>query len=431
MKKFNIKTLMILVMVLLLSVNTVFANGSEEPNTKATGMAIGDRINVPDINIITSGDVTFQDEDGNVVANPTPDSKLRVQFDWAFEMGKGYDWNLVQAGDFYQFQLPKDFVVPQVFTGSLSEYGDFHIAKDGLVTLTFNDNVNSNSIIKGKVEFDVSLNATEMGDLGRKEIELPFADNKVLEFTLQPNTKQDQIEKQGKVDTTHNTKSIVWDVNINKSYETLTGVVVTDDIPKSVVLEKVEVFPLHLNADGSYKYHGEALSPDLYTVGDGNSISFKDTIHEAYTIRYHTKVKEEEKLPNGGTVTIVNKASMVSDTTSSIGTSASVDAEYGQLIKKSKRDYFPEQQIVEWEVRYNFGAKEILNGELVDVFSSNLEYIDGSIEIKNIKNQTVNLKTTVTPQAGGLNIKFDDVVNQELIITYKTKVKDGVVIKGG
>ncbi|OCN05455.1 hypothetical protein A4S06_08895 [Erysipelotrichaceae bacterium MTC7] len=257
MKKLRITTLILVIMSLFLSVSNVFAETSSNANSDDEPKEIGERIGNSDINILDTSLIVFTDDSGAIIENPTINAKVNIRFDWSFENSESI---LIQEGDYFTFQLPNDFKINTEMSGSLGEYGIFIIDTQGNVKFTFNDAVSQNSNVHGFIEFSARLNEETIGDPGEKVIELPISENSEFKFNVTPTIKDTTIDKTGDFDKELNPGYITWEVKINKAYETLNDVVVTDDIPEGLILEEIEIVPLNLNHDGSFKSYGDKLS---------------------------------------------------------------------------------------------------------------------------------------------------------------------------
>ena len=425
MKKFRLSILLLLVMSLFLSASNVFAETSGNTITEDGPKEIGERIGIPGINILDTSSIVFTDDSGAVIENPDINSKVNIRFNWSFENSEAI---LIQDGDYFTFKLPEDFKINTEMSGNLGEYGVFTIDTQGNVNFTFNEMVNQNSNVHGYIEFSARLNEEIVGDPGEKVIELPISENSEFRFNVTPTIKDTSIDKTGSFDKELNPGYITWEVKINKAYETLNDVVVTDVIPTGLTLEEIEVVPLNLNHDGSFKSYGDKLTTIMYVV-NGSEVRFNTSINQPYAIRYITKIDDSIKPNDGGEVEFKNFATMTSNENEEITTDSTIFAKYGKLLTKTKPSYNANEQSFTWTVEYNYGEKTIVNPLLVDIFDEDLEYVEGSLVITNSKNQKVEYDYTLTNSPKNkLDIQFNEAVSEALKISYKTKVKAGRLV---
>lgn len=420
-------TALLVIFVVLITSTSLIAQETNLPEI-ATGKDIRERLGNPDINLLDTGEIIFKNDKGEVIAKPDLNSKLQVNFDWSLENKEAI---LVEAGDYFTFKLPETFRINYDFTGPLGEYGNFFVDANGYVTIVFNKNVCDSSNVHGYVNFEVKLNEEVIGQPGHKEILLPVKDASNIEFDLVPKVIDRSIEKNGTIDRDLNPESASWDVVINKGYETLPNVVVTDYLPEELELEEIIVYPVQLDNDGNYQKdisYGEPLSKDAYST-DGAIVSFNDTINSPYAIRFVTKIKEESKLSKGGTLTLTNNAMMTYEGGEEYPASDTIHAIFGRKLEKLAPKYNANEQSFVWNVKYNYGAEVLTNPLLTDTFDDRLVYEEGSIRIKNKENQPVSYDyTVVNSPSNVLDIQFNENVEEPIIIEYKTKVKEGVLI---
>ena len=92
-------------------------------------------------------------------------------------------------------------------------------------------------------------------------------------------------------------------MDINKSLDSIGGVVVKDTLPPGLSLESVKVYPVAVDLDGNVtSVNPTPVDPSEYTVDENGNVSFKNPINSAYRIVYETAINESVKPQNGGTV---------------------------------------------------------------------------------------------------------------------------------
>ena len=448
----KVKSFLRKVFVVFITVS-VFLSTTQLPVKAAGEMNIVERLGItdPTFSIIDTFDIKFIDDSGNeIVGDPTINTKARITINWSIldeyvYLGRPSDTSpYIKAGDFYTFTLPDTFKILNQLSGSLSEYGSFVINPDRTVQMTFNDEVEKQGDINGIITFDARLDEAKITQPGEYEVLTPINGGGTFTLNVDPINKETGISK--KVYATEarsdgkNPKSITWEVQINKAYEDLSNVVVTDVLPvtpnDSLELSGIEVYLLNLNNDGTFNsYSASPLSPGTdYTVV-GSQVNLGD-INQPYAIRYKTNIKDSFKPDGGGTITIVNNAEMSATNTTLLTASASFSAIYGRLLEKTRTGYNPVTQTFTWNVRYNDGEKALVTPLVTDVFSANMEYVDGTtpISIVDLAGNTLVLGTDYTfvstPADNKIEIQFIGTLNKAVDIKYNTKIKDSVIISG-
>lgn len=426
MNKTKFTMILLLVLSIVLSGSDVLANTEGKKSDAEASISIGERLGIDNLNILESGEIKFLDESGNVVENPDIDSKVEVYFDWSLV---GLDTTKIKPGDYFEFLIPDTFEVNNTMSGLLGDYGTFIINPDRSVRLIFNENVATESEILGHVLLRVRFNEEILESPGKIEIKLPVKGEQDFEFNIKPKNVSTNVDKSGRAEPALNPKYITWDISINKAYEKLDGAVVVDTLPKGLTAESVEVIPLNLNHDGSFKSLGDPIADSLYDFV-GSRVRFKETIEQPFLIRLKTKIEDEVKPDDGGELSFINQVSFRDGEEHKNIAEATVITSYGKLLVKENPSYDAGNQVFTWNVKFNYGEKVIKNPELTDVFHEDLEYIIDSLIIRDINGTEIkNIDYTVHRDASNkIRISFNQEIDQALQISYKTKVKDGKLI---
>ena len=174
-------------------------------------------------------------------------------------------------------------------------------------------------------------------------IELPIIENSEFKFNITNTIKDTTIDKTGNFDKELKPGYITWEVKINKAYETLNDVVVTDDVHEGLIIEEIETVPLNLNHDGSFKSYCDKLSESEYTTDD-SIVRFNRSINQPYAIHYITKIDDSVKLNDGGEVEFKKYAKMISNENEETITDSTICAKYGKLLPKTKPSYNANEQ---------------------------------------------------------------------------------------
>ena len=388
--------------------------------------------------ILTGVQIKYYDKDGQEVTTPTVDDKVR--FDIGFAIPEDVREQM-KGGDYYSFELPENIIIENNTTINLVDengvkYGEALVGKDGVVTLTFTDEVTKSSDITGSLNFSGSFDKNKINGPGDTIIKFPNEENIPEQVvTIKPKA-QSAIEKNGQFDREMNPEKITWNVDINKSLDTIDGVVVKDTLPPGLSLESVQVYAVAVDLDGNVtSVDPTPVDPSAYTVDENGNVSFKNPIDSAYRIVYETAINESVKPQNGGTVKFTNNATLSADDLKDITTSSTVDAKYGKILEKNRTGYDSANQIFSWEIKYNYNETKIPQNHAVvtDKIGDGMDYVDGSLVLNkivfNADGSTATAGVLVEGQdytlektADGFKVVFLNDVDYAVQMTYKTQV---------
>ncbi len=396
--------------------------------------------------ILTGVQIKYYDKDGQEVTTPTVDDKVR--FDIGFAIPEDVREQM-KGGDYYSFELPENIIIENNTTINLVDengvkYGEALVGKDGVVTLTFTDEVTKSSDITGSLNFSGSFDKNKINGPGDTIIKFPNEENIPEQVvTIKPKA-QSAIEKNGQFDREMNPEKITWNVDINKSLDTIDGVVVKDTLPPGLSLESVQVYAVAVDLDGHVtSVDPTPVDPSAYTVDENGNVSFKNPIDSAYRIVYETAINESVKPQNGGTVKFTNNATLSADDLKDITTSSTVDAKYGKILEKNRTGYDSANQIFSWEIKYNYNETKIPQNHAVvtDKIGDGMDYVDGSLVLNkivfNADGSTATAGVLVEGQdytlektADGFKVVFLNDVDYAVQMTYKTQVS-GILDENG
>ncbi len=396
--------------------------------------------------ILTGVQIKYYGKDGQEVTTPTVDDKVR--FDIGFAIPEDVREQM-KGGDYYSFELPENIIIENNTTINLVDengvkYGEALVGKDGVVTLTFTDEVTKSSDITGSLNFSGSFDKNKINGPGDTIIKFPNEENIPEQVvTIKPKV-QSAIEKNGQFDREMNPEKITWNVDINKSLDTIDGVVVKDTLPPGLSLESVQVYAVAVDLDGNVtSVDPTPVDPSAYTVDENGNVSFKNPIDSAYRIVYETAINESVKPQNGGTVKFTNNATLSADDLKDITTSSTVDAKYGKILEKNRTGYDSANQIFSWEIKYNYNETKIPQNHAVvtDKIGDGMDYVDGSLVLNkivfNADGSTATAGVLVEGQdytlektADGFKVVFLNDVDYAVQMTYKTQVS-GILDENG
>lgn len=388
-------------------------------------------------NILTG--VTLTDKDGKPFDEDNPantDDPANINFTWAIPEDLGATIN---AGDTYEFDLSSIFKMHNEVSGALGDYGTFTVDTNGHVVMTFNDQVKENSNVHGTLFVNTEFDEKEITGPVDQTITFPVnSDSPIVTVHFKPDVEK-TIEKKGSFDRGQNPSKVTWTVDVNKELAGVTDAKVTENWPSGINFNSVKVYKLDVDVQGNVTQGDELTSG--YSVDSNGNVTFDGTIQSAYRLVYQTTIDNSVKPDDGGTVNFDNVATFSGKDFPGIDAEASVTANYGKTVEKSKTSYDGDSQTFGWQINYNFGEKEIAQKDatITDNFNSaDLQLVDG------LNVQKVDSFDGTTPKLGdnlkegtdytlektstGFTIHFNDKVTSAYVITYQTKVKDDVVI---
>ncbi len=325
---------------------------------------------------------------------PHTNSNVRIYLDWALDNSWG-----VQDGDYYIYQVPPFFSVHNTVSGGLFDnvsninYGTFHLANDGKLTITFNSNA-ENKDVTGKIFLETSFNQMVITkeDTIRTGIEDEFGD----EILIIIGFKEGSIQKTGALDGNNNIK---WVIKINSDLDLVTNAVLIDTIPAGLNFEDWYLSP------SGYK------TADLDLLDDGRKvliITWDKIDKKEIELRYYTSILN----PSIGTFT--NSAKFFGENILPAYTHATVNVDAATLDKKLL-SYDAANGKMNWQIQYYANTTNASLTDQLWTTSSNkgTHYlISGSV-----KAYTVDVQGNETSY-GGFNL-----INEEMVDGHVVKFK--------
>lgn len=391
--------------------------------------------------IVNGADVVYTDKDGNVLTSPIPaDANVTIHYDWSIPEEIR---NQIKAGDYFTFQLPDEVKINGPQSGSLKgpdgvEYATYTVDESGKVTITFTENVTKEVDINGEFNFETTFDTTHVDGPGDHQITFPTEDNiPPIDVTVKPATDT-SIAKDGHFDRTPNPSSVEWTVDFNQGMNELSNPEITEHWPAGITYKSVKVYKLVMNLDGTVKEVGQELDPSQYTVDANGNVKILGDTSDAYRVVYETDIDDSAIPADGGDVSFTNRATLSDDNDpDGIDAKDTVTSEYGKMVEKDQTNYDPNSQEFSWEINYNYGEKEIEQGQAIitDSLSSNMDLVDGSVHIYNItfgpNGEEIKGAELTTPgdyilepnpNGPGFVVKFTHDIDGAYKIEYKSKV---------
>ncbi|MCY8422737.1 Ig-like domain-containing protein [Bacillus inaquosorum] len=389
--------------------------------------------------------VTLTDENGKPYDKGNradTNSPVKISIDWAIpdDLGK-----TINAGDKYEFDLPKEFIMHNDILNlplgaGDTTYGTFSIDTNGHVVMTFNGEVKESSNVKGTLVINTQFNEKKITGSTTQKIPFPVnSDTPETTVYFKPNVSK-TIDKSGVLDKGINPGKVTWTVDVNKKLDQVKNAKLTESLPEGLTYRSVKVYELNVNIDGSVKKGNEVSSG--YSVDSKGNVSFDGTIDSAYRLVYETDIDNGAKPSEGGNLTLTNKAAFSGDNLEPISAEATVAAKYGKMIAKSSTGYDGESQTFSWALSYNYGEKQIdqSKASIKDSFGTgDLHLVKDSLKVipitfgQNGSEQAgMPLKEgedyTLIDNGSGFEVKFNKTITSAYKITYQTKVNSGVII---
>ena len=421
----------------------------EVPAVSEGPMNIKDRLGITS-EIITDYSIKF---DGLTPDDPEffpkLDSKVDIRIEWSLhEIEPDVDDKDIKPRDYYEFKMPTYFKFTEMMNGTLDNnlpldhpdyilYATYTVSVDGDLRIEFTEEVQVHDDVEGELRIEGKLDETLIKVTGEIVIEFPYIEGADITINLKPNNDGKAIEKSGRLNKHKNATEITWDVIINKSYDSLSDVVVEDLLPSHLTLSQIKIYELSYPITGSSQntpiYSETSLDQSAYTT-DGTKVSFNSSINKPYAIRYVTKIDEDIINGTEEYASFTNKATITSKDKGTISTESTIWTSYGKYLAKSGW-YNKYDDLINWTITFN--GREVIqnNPVLEDVFGENLVYKDGSIKIKTQSGTELLERTDFTfvptNDKTGFKLEFLKDINEELQITYETEFKEGIIHGNG
>ena len=377
-------------------------------------------------NIITG--VTLTQADGSELPNPMPHPSkevldLKIGYTFEFPNDHGYT-----AGSTYTFTLPDVFKIHNKSGGDLKngsgvQFGTFEVFEDGTVVMTFNEEIEKGSEIKGSLNIWTEIKEDLTGSTNQV-VKFPINDGTTIDFPISftPNVTQ-SIDKRGTPDKTYNANTITWEIDFNKDLKEIQNAQLQDPMPENqeFVAGSIKIYELDVQLDGSVKVGEEVTS----SYGTAFPLNF-GTSNKAYRVVFQSKITDGE-----GT-TYPNKATLTGDNIKDVPATASVGVKRGQPLEKRSTSYDSSTQTITWEIKYNYNEKTIsqVDAKLIDTLGVNQKLKDGTMTVEKVTidpNTGAEISTEVvhnyivTPSGDTFTLQFNEEINNAYKITYQTE----------
>ena len=383
--------------------------------------------------------VTLKDVNGNIIDatinlgnNVGLDEAVSIHFEWSTK-----NHNVLE-GDTFTVQIPDTFKIYNEVNGQLyiaSEgvsAGTFHVSKNGLLTIVFNDYVNNHPEVSGDLIISTHFNKEVIIENNVNAIIFNINNSMKKEIKVQftPDNTSENITKTHSV-SAYNPTEITWEVRVNKRLDLLKDVEIEDvfSAGQEFIPYSLEIYKLHVNLDGTDETTTEKYTNYTLDMLSDHSflLGFNDEINDAYVIRYKTKITDlsQTKFTNTATLNVNGKIFPSVDD--------SVTIKRGALLHKNAMSYNQETKEVTWKVQVNFREANLGKIELNDLLSTGQTLVSDSIIVREVTinesgHATVGNQITsyILEETGqGFSLVFEDTTTAKAYeITYKTIVTD-------
>lgn len=326
------------------------------------------------------------------------------------------------------YKLPNGITITQEQSGSVKdpnnldkELGTYHISKNGLIIIEYNNNFNVKDKYLGTVNVTGKMSLTGSDESG--EIHFPGSGTTItVEKEHEQNDSDISVKKEAQVAL--DKKSINYKVTVSTKKGTSDVVKIEDGMWASNVNAQYYMNSFHLvkmNANGG----SEVISnPNVVKDPYNNKVKIENLpklqAGEFYELRYKVKLTDTEY--SNGEATVNNNASATSGNKDSSNHGVSTHVS-NQMINKTG---YVEQGNIHWTVTFNEDGRDIKNYVFTDTLPG--EYVDGTFklvdETNNYKEISTNDLLTYDAHTKKLSINFsklpNDRKNHKFKLEYST-----------
>ncbi|WP_337104003.1 collagen binding domain-containing protein [Paenibacillus sp. YIM B09110] len=405
---------------------------------QANALAIADNI----ITSITLSDVLTQNVIAIIdqaVSEASEDiqvelgQRLNIEYTYKLDASKGF-----QDGDTYEFQLPSELVVytplndKPLDDGDGGTVGTFDVDLNGKVTMTFNENI-VGSDVEGSLSFWTFFSKASVNNKTEVPVEFSIGDEVIIH--IKPNVSK-STTKDGSTDKAINAQNISWSIDVNKTLKKVTNAKISDVIPTGLTFTNdgtLTLEKLDIDTDGVAS-NPVLVDPTQYNVTapaapDNELVIELGDIHSAYRVTYSTSIDSTHT----NTPSFTNNVNFTGDNINPTSATKKIDNKRGELLKKTSTGYSETTQLVDWQIKYNFGENTIDPASITDLFDNKHKLVGGSINVYEVPDPNTGAKGSLVPaddytaaahNAAGKNgfiITFDSEISSAYIIEYQTE----------
>ena len=401
--------------------------------------------------------IVITNESGVSITEIPVEQGARVQIDMKWHLEGGHPY---QAGSTFSFQLPQQFeLAAPIPSGGQDEpdlaggVGTFRISADGLVTFTFNEEINDGAAVNNGT-FHVWREFKRSNSSESTKQELKFLVEEETLYTIPVHFKVNgaPMTKIATSNKTMNPTEMSWVIDFNKAEQTITNAILHDELPHELTVENLKIYKLNVSLNGNVTEGEEVTASYTPSSTTGNfEISFGN-ISDAYRVKYTTPITDTSisSYTNKGTVTGTSEGSEL------MKAQATVQVKFSEPLEKLADGYDAKTQSMGWKVKYNFNERFFSQGDagIEDHFDTeNYELLENSFVVNKVSIASNGAGTNPQPMvkgedyqvvktATGFKLNFTKDITEAYEIKYKTKsiprvydeavtVKNEVTMHGG
>lgn len=353
--------------------------------------------------------------------------KLNIEYGYKLDAGHAY-----QAGDTFEFQLPPELVmyaaIPdgKLKDGDDGEVGTFVASTNGKVTMTFNESIVDSEVV-GSLSFWTYFSKASVNNKTEVPIQFNIGDGFTLH--IKPNVSL-STTKDGKTDKAINAQNITWTIEVNKALKKVTNAKISDIIPTGLAFTDgtLKLEKLDIDTDGVAS-NPVTVDPADYSVtlpvdpANELAISLGD-INSAYRLTYSTDINSTHI----NTQSFTNTVNFTGDNISPTSASKKVDNKRGELLKKSSTGYNESTQLIDWQIKYNFGENTIIPASITDLFDDKHK-LAGLFSVYEVPDPNTGAKGDLVPASDYTVVDHTDAGKNGFILTFNSEVNSAYIIE--
>lgn len=378
--------------------------------------------------------LTITNDAGTSITEIPVEQGSRVQIDMKWHLEEGHPY---QAGSTFSFQLPQQFeLAAPIPSGGQDEpilaggVGTFRISADGLVTFTFNEEINDGSEVNSGT-FHVWREFKRSNSSESTKQELKFLVEEETLYTIPVHFKVNgkPMTKKGTSNKTMNPTEISWEIDFNKAEQSIANAVLHDELPHTLTLENLKIYKLNVSLNGSVTEGEDVTSSYTSSATTGDFEIAFGNISDAYRVKYTTPITDTS------IASYTNKARVTSEGVDLMNEPESVSVRFSKPLEKLADGYDANSQTLGWKVNYNFNERSFSQGDawIEDSFDTDkYELLEDSFVVNKVTIADNGAGTNpqpmiegedyqVAPTATGFKLNFTKAISEAYEIKYKTK----------
>ncbi|GGD81836.1 SpaA isopeptide-forming pilin-related protein [Paenibacillus nasutitermitis] len=326
---------------------------------------------------------------------------LKLEYGYKLPEGHGYG-----NGDTYEFPLPAGFEYPDttstpkdlIAPAGQDSVGTYSVTNK-VVTITFNNNIVGQPV-EGMLGFWSNISHASVGN--QTTVPVNIDGFGTINLYVKPENGQ-SIIKTGQADKAINQTEIEWTIDVNTSLDTVTDAAIVDQLPPGLTFTSAELRQLDVQSNGQVTGSGTPVNPQPAIAPDANGkiIVPLGDINSAYRLVVKTSINQVDRIDGKE---FKNTAALTSGGNTVKQDDAAINYKKGEFLQKQSTGYDAANQIISWEIKFNYGEEALNPASIVDLFP-NILSLDGTIEI--VKIPDPNNDSGEVPVAGGYTLTLN------------------------